>query len=93
MPRPGDDAGPYGLLPRKIIAIFFSLFLTNFASPFNYYSRGGFCFMSELGEREPGPGRTRDNLVFAVMAPSAASKSGRRWTEMAETGQGGAASG
>ncbi len=49
--------------------------------------------MSELGEREPGPGRTRDNLVFTVMAPSAASKSGRRWTEMAETGQGGAASG
>ena len=49
--------------------------------------------MSELGEREPGPGRTRDNLVFTVMAPSAASKSGRRGIDMAETGQGGAASG
>jgi hypothetical protein len=49
--------------------------------------------MSESGEREPGPGRTRDNLVFTVTAPSAARKSGRRGTETAETGQGGAASG
>ena len=49
--------------------------------------------MSELGEREPGPGRTRDKLVFTAMVPSAASKSGRRGTDMAETGQGGAASG